>query len=452
MSKDKTVFGTGAGLSMQSVNLESGVVISALAPSSQPGDGIPTKEPLLDKDVDGITDGIHNWGQDNLWPRQVRLKLEESTVAAPLIFKAVCAMFGTGVTYWFEDRSNGELTKRFDVNEEVDMFFRNNAIDYISLERLMDYKYFNNIFQEFILSNNYAKINRTLHLEAEFCRLAEQNEKSNFIENIVFLGDWENKSALDGEKIPLIYPRLQDKDYIQKTVNKKEKKFAVHSKFPSPGRGYYGVPPHVALYRRKGWLDYSNAIPEILNAIVDNSMNIKYHIEVPAHYWTSVYPEWNTYDEKKQEALQVKKLQEMNDFLSGKNNTMKTFISEYTVDRTTGKEISGFKINVINDETKMDTHLLTSQESDAHIARALNIDPSLAGLQPQGGKMGAGSGSDKRVSFLNGVSMSHAEEIVVLDFLYIIARYNEWPSNIRFGFLHDVPTTLDKNRTGVEQI
>ena len=155
-------------------------------------------------------------------------------------------------------------------------------------------------------------------------------------------------------------------------------------------------------------------------------------------------------NETEKKAKKLEKMEEWNDFLKGTNNVKKSFMSEFMIDPVTKKPLAGWKIEVIPDNENFNKEIISSQESDAHIARALNIDPSLAGLQPQGGKMGAGSGSDKRVAFLNGISMSHAEELIILDFMYFIKRVNKWPNNVKFCFQHEIPTTLDKNNNGVE--
>jgi hypothetical protein len=176
-------------------------------------------------------------------------------------------------------------------------------------------------------------------------------------------------------------------------------------------------------------------------------MNIKHHIKIPANYWKSVHPKWDELNDTERKAKKVEKLEQMNDWLTGEDNTMKSFISEFGVDAM-GKKLPGWEIEEVKDSSTFDKELLTSQESDAHISRALGVDPSLAGLQPQGGKMGAGSGSDKRTAFQNAISMTPAEQIVVLDFLYVIGKVNGWPSDLRWGFQHEVPTTLNENKSG----
>lgn len=444
MGKD-TIMDLGGGTySVRSLNAKTGMVISAKAEdSAKPA----TKQGFVDGTEDGNTDKWQNWGADNLWPTRVRKIMEASTVAAPLVFKAVCQMYGTGLTYWVEKREADKITKDFSEIPEVEEFLENNNVDYIALERMMDFKYFNNLWNEFIFNHKFTKIVETNHLEGEFCRVSQQNEKSHEFEFIGFLGNWETPDLKKVEKIPNI-------DWKRKSVNdifkaaKSKNKFAVHSKFPSPGRPIYGAPAHQALYNNKGWLTYSNRIPRILNAMLDNGMKLKYHIQIPSSYWKSVYDKWQTYSEEKKTELKKAKLEEMHKWLTGDDSSMSSFISEFATDKVTGKKLPGWEITEIKDSSTLDKEIISSQESDSHISRALGIDPSLAGLQPQGGKMGAGSGSDKRTAFQNAISMSKAEQLVVLDFLYVIGKVNKWPKGLKWGFQHEIPTTLNEDKSG----
>jgi len=435
--------GTFAGL----VNKRSGFMITSKEKANTNKNS--TKPPFINSETEGASDEWQNWGTDNLWPTRVRKIVEESTVAAPLIYKAVCSMYGAGIVYWQDIREGDKIKKNFSAIAKVDEFLNENPVDFIALERMMDFKYFNNIFQEYILNIKKNNIISTHHLEAEFCRLSVQNKNTNEFDFIGFFGDWENLDAEKVTSIPNVVWKRKNRPQILEQA-KKKKKFATHSKFPSPGRPIYGAPPHQALYNKDGWLQYSNKIPKILNAVVANGMNIKYHIQIPANYWKSSYPKWESYSAEKQSDLKKTKLEEMNDWLTGANNAMKSFISEFGVDHV-GKKLPGWEINEVKDSSNFDKELLTSQESDAHISRSLNIDPSLAGLQPAGGKMGAGSGSDKRTAFQNAISMSKAEQLVVLDFLSVIGKVNDWPKNLRWGFQHDVATTLNEDKSGKKE-
>lgn len=450
MSGKNDVTFMGGDTYMGLMNESHGFVITA---KSDEAASPAIKKPLINGEEDGNTEDWQHWGTDNLWPTRVRKLMETSTVAAPLIYKSVCRMYGSGLVYWQNVKEEAGIRKDFSEIPAVETFMEENPLDYIVLERMMDFRYYNNIFQEMIwnLSSNAPKIVETHHLESEFCRLSVQNKKTNEFDFIGIYGDWENFDSKSVSKVVNIpWKRMNTRMIIEKSFSKK--KFAIHSKFPSPGRPIYGVPAHQSLFNKDGWLAFSNQIPKILNAVLKNGMNLKYHIMIPSNYWPSAHPGWEKMSEEKRKEVKKEKLMELNKWLTGVDNSMKSFISEYATDKITGKALPGWEIKELKDSSNFDKELLSSQESDAHITRALGEDPSQAGLQPQGGKMGAGSGSDKRTSFQNAISMSPAEQLVVLDFLYLIGKINGWPKNIRWGFQHDMPTTLNENKSGTEQI
>lgn len=408
--------------------------------------GATPTETVLD-DENNTGDWVY-WGDSNDWPEIVRKKIELSTTAYPLLFKAVSLIYGDGIVYFAKERNGESIDIKFEPVKEIDDFFLENDMDRFMIEQLMDYKFFGNCFQELIFNNLAAKIVNIYHKEAEFSRLSAQNENTYEIEKLGYSGTW---GETEEKTIWLYQKRKNSFEEVQKLAKAKGKKLANHTFFPSPGRQYYAMPPHGGLYRDKGWLDFSNKIPEILNAMLDNQMTLKYHIEIPYDYWPCMYKDWGTYTQKQQEEKIDEKLQDMDDWLVGVDNTHKTFISHFATDPVTGKPLPGWKITPIADKLKKDEWIPGTQEADIQIARALQIDPSMAGIQPTGGKLGAGSGSDKRTGMINSIALTKAEQKVIFEPLYIIKKFNKWPDNIHFAFSHQVPTTLDENPTGSEK-
>jgi hypothetical protein len=353
-------------------------------------------------------------------------------------------MFGEGVIYWTEKKGE-KIEKDFSPIPAIEDFFTQNDIDTWAIEQLMDFKYFGNTFSEFIFNGLNTVVENIYHKEAEFSRVSLQN-KALVSEFMGYSGKW---GEIDPTDIRLLdKTKLND---ISAQARKGKHKLAVHCKFPAPGRKYYGIPAHVGLYRKDGWLDYSNAIPVTMNRMINNTVSLKYHIQIPYEYWESIYPEWKTYKEAKRNALMEEKLQEMDKWLSSSESAYSTFISHFATDPISRKPLAGWKIESIEDRIKKDEWIPGTQEADQQIARALNIDPSMAGIQAQGGKLGAGSGSDKRTGFLNSLSLSKAEQHIIFEPLRIIAKINKWPANVKFGFGHTAPTTLDKNPTGSQK-
>lgn len=401
-----------------------------------------TTDPVL---VENLTTsrGYQNWGSNNLWPQEVREKVEKNTTAYPIMVKLVCMVFGIGLRYYqLKYDENGKETMDFTPIPDIENFLDANNVEYLLLEGMMDYKFFGNTWCEFILSTDLSKIVNINHLEAEFTRFEQQQEDGRIL-NIGYCGNWKDSAKVT--PIPLLDKRNFDKEKLMQRFAK-DKKFAMHSCFPSPGRKTYAVPPHIGLYRENGWLDYSNSVPEIMNNINKNAMNIKYHIEIPLDYFESKHEGWNELSEDEKTKIEQDELTAFDNWISGSKNIKKSLITYYQVDDQ-GKAIGGWKITEMDDKTKYDQYLTSTQESDTQITRALGADSSQAVLQPQGGKMGAGSGSDKRVGADNTIAASHAEQQIHFEKLKLVGLWNGWPK-VKWIFAHQQATTLDVNPTG----
>lgn len=404
-------------------------------------------KPTTETYSDVFNGNVVFWGESNDWPTQARLKVEKSTTAYPLIKKLVSIIFGRGFTYYREVKnSDGTITQDFTPIAEIDEFLENNDIETFLTERFYDLFLAGNLFCEFILNNALGKICNINHLEAEFSRFKTPTNNQP-LDTFLYSGTWPNPKTTPAE-IPFCIKANQNTDFIKKSYRSK-KKFVTHDHLPSPGRTVYAFPSHGALFRTDGWLDYGNSVPEIMNAINKNAWNIKYHVQIPHDYWEIAYKEYASLDQKAKTSFINARLEEMNTWLSGKGNVGKTFTSHFLRDAN-GNKMEGFKIEVIDDKTKKDSYLTSVQESDIQVARAYGVDASLSTIQPAGGKMGAGSGSDKRTGFENQVNTSHLDVKVVTEPLKLVAKYNAWPANLRFGFIHDIPTTLNEDKAGVK--
>lgn len=380
----------------------------------------------------GIENGteIQKWGASNNLPQENRIKLEKSTTALPLIVKWAEIVFGRGLFYFQESRVNGRIRMDFNSILEIDEFILRNNIDYIALERIMDYKTHGNLFLELAPAKDGKKISRVNHLEAEFSRFIVKESK---ITDIAYKANWLESAA--PTTIPFLNSsQKRDKEVLDSLI-KKKKNFAIHSCFPSPGHSLYAVPAHNAIFEPDGWLDYALSIPKIMNNINKTAGNIKYHIRIPKTYWVENVKGWESLNNEQRDAIIDAKIKEMDEWFKGILSKGSTVYTHYNVEATTGKPLAGWEIIALADQDKKDKYLTSVQEADIQTARALSIDTSISGIQATGGKLGAGSGTDKEAGFSQAVFMSHAASMVILDFMYVVAIANNWPSNVKFGFL-----------------
>jgi len=420
---------------------KSGTVFALLPPDAG---SKPTSEGFSDIS----TQDFQPWGANNDQPSVWRLKAEKSTTAYPLIAKSVGIINGRGLTYWLETtNADGSDSQNFTRIPDIDLFMRNNFINFLMQQRAMDLFLPGNMWCECILDKGMNKIVGLSHKEAEFTRFGKIREDKSGFDFIRYTGDWNKPGT--ATPIPFLNREEFDPEFIKKNFSA-QKKFVWHSHLPSPGRTIYAWPPHGGLYRDNGWLDFANEVPELMNAINKNASNIKYHIQIPYMYWATAFPNWETLDPEKRDELIDEKLTELDNFLSGSKNAAKNFYSHYATDPVSGKPINGWKLEVLDDPIKKDQFLTSVEQADIQAARAYGMDSSLSMINAQGGKMGAGSGSDKRVGFENQVNSSQLYIDAIVEIMYLVGWYNGWPINLKWGFKHEIPTTLNEDKEGTK--
>jgi hypothetical protein len=418
-----------------------GAIVSLLPPDAG-------SRPVSEGFSDISTQDYQPWGESNNLPTEWRLKAEKSTKAYPLIAKSVGMIYGRGLTYWIETtNADGSLNKDFTKNPEIDLFLRNNFCNFLMQQRAMDLFLPGNMFCEFILSKGLNKIVGLSHKEAEFTRFGKIREDKSGFDFVRYTGDWSKPS--EATPIPFLNREEFDPEFIKKEF-KAQKKFVWHSHLPSPGRTIYAWPPHGGLYRKDGWLDFANSVPELMNNINKNAANIRYHIKIPYMYWEQAVENWKGLEKKNQDAIINEKLTELDTFLSGSDNVGKSFYSHFATDTITGKPINGWDIIELNDPIKADKYLTSVEQADIQTASAYSIDSSLSGVQISGAMSGAGSGSDKRVGFENSVNTSYWYSEAITEPLNLVAWFNGWDQNLKFGFIHDIPTSLNENKSGTK--
>lgn len=390
-----------------------------------------------------------NWGDDNLEPQRILEKLEKSTIALSTIYRLIQLIYGQGIVYYkpeYDDEGN-LIVKPLKI-PEIERFLKRNKVKTRYLvSRIMDFRFFNNMFSEFILSRDKQKIARVLHKETSFSRLAKQDEKKLRIPFVGYSAAWELGREDYIAKIPL----ADEYDPLWWIENKlKGFKFSTWSYFPFPGKIYYKPSYAQGLFREDGWLDVANDIPEIIRAMHKNQIKFRYHIKIPYEYWTMMYKDWMNYSDAKRKELMSKKFEEMDEYLKGKENSAKTFISHFGTSPMTGKPLPGWEIIAIDDKFKEDAYIPNSKAADSQITQTLGLDSSLAGHQTEGGKLGAGSGSDKRVGIVNMITLNTIEQNIILEDLDLISEFNRW--DVEWCFKHNIPTRLDQNPEGQEMV
>jgi len=393
------------------------------------------------------------WGAHDRLPTTLRLKLDKVSIAGRTINQLVQMMYGNGLVYvrnsdYAADRS--KLRPAYIPTVE-DWLTRNRINTHWLPAQFVDFRHTFACFSELIFSQDYSLITGLYHKPAEHCRLSKQNEETLYSDWLLYSPDYAVKTTTTPERIHRIpLYRWQDPEAFFAQLN--GRKMAWYSFMYTSGMIYYPAPFWLGLFRTDGWMDSSIQVPEVVNALMRNQVTLKYQILIPESYFRIRHTQWDNYPDAQRAKIIDLKVAELNETLSGTDNA---FVSISTVFRTelNGNDLGKIEIIALDDKLKNDNWVPSSEKSDAQIVQGLGLHPSQVGLAPEGGKMGAGSGSDKMQTFNIGVSLNTIEQNIVLEVLNWIARWNaatdpDW--DIRFFINHDTLTTQNEQENGVK--
>lgn len=390
------------------------------------------------------------WGDDNLFPQNVLADLEQNSIGLRALEKRKNVHFGRGITVYkeVEGQKISLLNPNDSANYRADIaeFFRVNRINLQWIDLIGSLEVFANGFVEMILNKEKSKINKVYIKEPCYCRWEKINDSSMRIENMYYSAKWDgNPSDKDVIKIPTYSPdKIKNNKYA-------DGKFIYPVFYKSFNKSYY----HLAVWngvRKNSWMQIANKVPAMKLAIMKNQMDIKYHIEIPWDYFTQRYPH-PKFDDAAREKKLADKIGELEQFLSNIENSGKALVTLSYYDKQMKAKFPGWEIKVIDNKLKDDAYLPDSQAANSEILFAIGVDPSLiGGSGVPGGKLGAGSGSDKREAFW----MLNAEmgpyRTISSDPLYFIRDFNEWGEEVQFDYLVvDTSQTQDQHPTKINQ-
>jgi len=411
--------------------LDSGAIINMnYAAASKDRKDAPTKVYRPAQDENGKVQGVvAAWGENNLYP-QSRMELIEKDTELPslLDFKARM-LVGKGVMVFkhagYTDDGQELLVPAPNDNEDAMAFLMKRSTKRWLREASVDLNHFFNIFPEFITSLRHNIITDIYHQEATDCRWEEMDE-SGVIRQCWINADWENYKSRYTVVRPVIEKDAPDVMARMKAAAPRENhNFIYPVSYPTPGRKYYQLPHHDGFFE-SGWYDVAQAIPEFKKYLMQNQMQIKYHVEIDEAWWEKRYPGFFEKPVDEQKQLMNTELQRFNDFLTGAKKAGKTLMSFMNWDKDAQSHRGYWKITELKDQQKDGKYIEDSREASMHKLRALGLDPTIAGMGPGRDNASAGSGSDKWAAIKMYLAGLHAMRETLLEPLEFIFEYNGW--------------------------
>lgn len=381
------------------------------------------------------------WGGDNQMPFDLLALVEkDETLATCQCFNAeVC--YGSGLQYCVAEASAA-------VKSAVEDFTLDNDLAAYFLGISQDFKHFGFAVSVLILNEDGSRIVRLLRKEACYCRFTPADRHGR-ISKILY-ANWRKaiSSRSDIEEIDLLDQSAPWQDLQQRLAKKtKTRKFAIVSRIPTVDSTYYPIPYYAALFRGK-WYNIKQLIGIAKEAKLRNSAPIKYHIEVGAKYWESIFRAEGITDRRKQQERIVREKQSILDFLTGAENSGKAWFSTFYV-TPDGKEQHDVVINKIDDSKEGGDWETDIQEAINMICFTMRVHSNLVGSVP-GKAQSNNSGSDKRELYTIAQALQKPYHDLLFTVHRIIIRFNGWR-----GVHVEVPfiqlTTLDEH-TDAKQV
>lgn len=382
------------------------------------------------------------WGYDNDYAQRL-INAVKSDPVASLLEKKAAFHYGRGLMFYNKkvDAKGNEtiqIVPDEKVPQEIHDFMELNDFPCLMESIINDYEWWQMFYVQYITSTD-GKIVEVKWQRAKDVRPEKRNPATGKIENYYLSGFWPQPQS--------------DKFYAKVPAFDKFGKgsgiYCHHA--VSIDKDYFNDPAWHSITR---WLYIASKIPRWILANIDNSMNIKYHVEIPFKYFEDRCPEEN-YKDKHTREQAIKDLIEltfnnMDDYLAGEKNVHKAFYSFITM-LESGEPAPGWKLTVLDNKIQDEAWLRAYGTAALAMISGSGMSPSIAGyVLPNG--LGSGSGSDLREQFNFYIQvMTTRPREKTLEPWNLIKQRNGWPKELHLGYRDIVLQSLDQNKSGFAQ-
>lgn len=401
---------------------------------------------------DDVTGEIAMWGSNNQLPRDMMRDIEKTGVLVAGIGAKARIANGKGpipaqITGLNED---GYEQLKFILDSDINDWMELNNSFLNSYKVMNDLFGLGNAWVQILTSPDRKEIWGYKHVDAVKCRFEKMNEKSRRIEHVFISSDWDRYTDGNAEdkffkKVPLL-----DRDFpMYDLQNRKSGNvFMMSIQYPLSGRDYYAPSPW---YSAMEWVKIAQRVPKFKAAYLENSMDIKFLVEVHPDFWQQYDSKYPSAGYDGQKAIREKFFADVDAYLVGGENAGKSIWSPMVSDLKTQKVESLFKITPIEDKQKDGKMLADSGASNIEILLPLMINAALLGVDMPGGDAygSTGSGSDIREAFLVQVMLLELERQLNNGPLDLAKRMNGWSKkypNLVFRYPNQILTVLSDGK------
>jgi len=386
------------------------------------------------------------WGNGDDLPRQIALLMRKSTIGRSGLQQITKSLYGQRLyTYKTVDyKDNGTpIIQAVDCPEWQAIASRSN-FNMVRIGLMQDYTYYGICFPEIRFNGNKTEVFGIDYHKATHTRLAKIDPKTGYIPNVFVSGKFPNANPdSDCQNLPVIDP-IRFYDQLDKIKNDtKNFKYVMPLYWPDVLNDYY---PVVYWDASRDWIDIASSIPAYKKALFKNQMSLKYHIQIPMEYLTTMYPTFLSMTTAEKDDIIDELYDEIIDNLTGTDNAQKAIMSFYSTGKD-GKATGQWIITTIDDKMRNDAYLPDAAAANSEILYSMLINPATIGQANTGGDYSGGAnngGSNIRESGLQQRSIQQADRDIILSFFSFFKQYNGIDDAIQLGIQDTVMTTLDQ--------
>lgn len=400
---------------------------------------------------------VASWGKNNDYPQQLLKKIRLNGAALSGLRVSRKAHYGSG--FILVEEKHDEKGKRvimqkcFHEYPIINVFWKRNQMKRFWRETITDLEYFAIAFPEYVLSKDFKTINRVKRQKTAECRFELMDVLSGTIKHVYISTKWAEGADVNSEfvaKVPLIDSYWSAEEVKEYCKANKITNFIRPIFYPLVDESYYPKAEWHSVVN-SGWLDIANSIPKFKKAFLERQLNIKFMIEVFEEYFERKYrQDWEGFTPERRKEIQEEFVTQLDDALRDPEKAGGSIMSIVYKDDD-GKPQPGLKVTTVDNKLQDGAYLDDTSAGNQEILTAIGVDPSLIGAGIPGGKLGAGSGSDKREAWFILSALMKTNRETTLEPFEFIQEYNGWPAELTGGFEDTVLTTLDKNPTGTEK-
>lgn len=398
------------------------------------------------------------WGDNNDTPQKIFKEARANGSVSNSLRINQKAHYGNGVILYEEVTSEGKKSVNVFAATDpkvkvINDFFKLNMMPRFFKETIADLEWYGIAFAEFVLSENYATINRVKRHRAAWCRFEEPDEITGVINHVYISQKFGSGKSVSIESkfvniVDYIDPYMSPDEVREHCKAKGIKKFIRPVFYPMINEAFY---PHHAWHAvfENGWLDVSNSVPNYKTNLFANQMSALFKVTVHEKYFEKIYgEEWHKYTIEERASIRETFDNQIKEALTGNKAAGKMIRSIKIYD---GKEwVDAIEITPIDNKSKDGIYLPEAEAANGEIYAAMGVDASMTTGGVPGGKLGAGSGSDKREAFTILQILKKTDREITLENTDFIKAYNNWPEEVNIGFENITLTTLDANPTGTK--